>query len=144
MCELFALSSQQPTRVTFSLEEFSRHGGRTGPNADGWGLAFYEGSDAQLFREPGPAASSEWIGFLLKHSCRSRYILSDIRQATVGDIALRNTQPYSRALGGKRHVFCHNGNLPDVQCLESTRIFAPIGETDSEMAFCCLMDRLNP
>lgn len=144
MCELFALSSQQPTRVTFSLEEFSRHGGRTGPQADGWGLAFYEGSDAQLFREPGPAASSDWIGFLLKHSCHSRYVLSHIRQATVGDVALRNTQPYSRVLGGRRHVFCHNGDLPNLESLANTGIFSPIGETDSELAFCSLMERLSP
>ena len=29
MCELFAISSKVPTKVTFSLDEFSRHGGQT-------------------------------------------------------------------------------------------------------------------
>ena len=143
MCELFALSSQQATKVTFSLEEFSRHGGRTGPHADGWGLAFYEGPDAHLFRESGPAASSDWMGFLLMHSCHSRCVVSHIRQATTGDVALRNTQPYSRELGGKRHIFCHNGDLTGIQGLARTTQFTPIGETDSEFAFCYLMDRLS-
>jgi len=44
MCELFAVSSKVPTNVSFSLEEFSRHGGGTAHHKDGWGLAFYDGS----------------------------------------------------------------------------------------------------
>jgi glutamine amidotransferase len=41
MCELFAISSFEPTNVTFSLDEFSKHGGLTGPHKDGWGIVFY-------------------------------------------------------------------------------------------------------
>lgn len=143
MCELFALSSQLPTRVTFSLEEFSRHGGKTGPNADGWGLAFYDGPDAQLFREPRPAASSDWLHFLLGHSYSSCCVMSHIRRATVGEVSLRNTQPFSRVLEGRRHVFCHNGDLQDIQSMLQSGRFSPVGETDSEYAFCWLMDRLG-
>lgn len=47
MCELFAISSNLPTTVTFSLEEFSRHGGLTASHKDGWGIAFYANNDAQ-------------------------------------------------------------------------------------------------
>jgi predicted glutamine amidotransferase len=63
MCELLAISSKFPTRATFSLEEFSRHGGQGGPNKDGWGLAFYEDGDAQIFREAEPAEDSRWMFF---------------------------------------------------------------------------------
>ena len=143
MCELFAISSQVPTRVTFSLEEFSRHGTSAGPLADGWGLAFYDGSDAQLFREPKPAASSEWMKFILTHPYYSRCVMSHIRNATAGRVALRNTQPFSRVLRGQRHVFCHNGNLEDIQSRVKLGQFSPIGETDSEYGFCRLMDRLT-
>jgi glutamine amidotransferase len=143
MCELFALSSQNPTRVTFSLEEFSRHGGGSSPNADGWGLVFYQGSDAQIFREPRPAASSEWLQFLLHHPYSSRRVLSHIRHAQVGDIALRNTQPFSRVVNGHRHVFCHNGDLSEFQATEPLRESLPVGETDSEHAFCWLIDRTS-
>jgi glutamine amidotransferase len=143
MCELFALSSQLPTRVTFSLEEFSSHGGGTGPNTDGWGLAFYDGSDAQLFRETEPAASSEWMLFLLNHPYYSNCVLSHIRKASSGEVALRNTQPFSRVLSGKRHVFCHNGNLVGIEGLAEKGLFSPVGETDSEYAFCWLMNRLE-
>jgi predicted glutamine amidotransferase len=143
MCELFALSSQLPTRVTFSLEEFSRHGGNTGPHTDGWGLAFYDGCDAQLFRETEPAASSEWMHFLLNHPYYSRCVLSHIRKASFGEVALRNTQPFSRVLSGKRHVFCHNGNLTGIEGLAEVGSFSPVGETDSEYAFCWLMNSVR-
>ena len=50
MCELFAMSSRHPATVTLSLSELLRHGGDTGPHADGWGIAYYEGGDARLVR----------------------------------------------------------------------------------------------
>ena len=81
MCELFALTSLIPIRVTFSLREFSQHGGKAGSNADGWGLAFYDGPDAQLYREPRPACSSEWMEFILHHPHRSRCVISHIRRS---------------------------------------------------------------
>ena len=58
MCELFALSSSAPTNVHFSLDEFSRHGGCTGPHKDGWGIAYYSQGDVKLVREPLPASDS--------------------------------------------------------------------------------------
>ena len=39
MCELFAMSSSKPTEVSFSLDEFSRHGGLTNLHKDGSGIA---------------------------------------------------------------------------------------------------------
>lgn len=143
MCELFAASSKYPTRVTFSLEEFARHGSAEGPYRDGWGLAFYEEGDAQVFREAGPAASSAWMNFLCHHQHRSRCVISHIRKATQGDRALRNTQPFSRQLHGFRHVFCHNGNLVDIRKKVVLKQYDPIGETDSEYAFCYLMTQVE-
>ncbi len=141
MCELFALSSALPTKATFSLEQFASHGGLRGPHRDGWGLAFYDGAYAQIFREPEAASASEWMRFLQSNQQRSTCVISHIRLATQGEPALRNTQPFSRELGGRRHVFCHNGDLKDIFQRMQTRHHQPIGETDSEYAFCCLMDR---
>ena len=143
MCELLAVSSRFPTRVTFSLEEFSRHGGQSGPHADGWGVAFYEGRAVQIYREIEPAAQSEWMHFLCQHQHQSKCVISHIRKATHGELALRNTQPFSRKIGGATHVFCHNGDLEDIRAsLGETRIL-PIGETDSEYAFCYLVEQLE-
>jgi len=143
MCELFAISSKLPTKVTFSLEEFSRHGGKTKTICDGWGLAFYEGVYAQVFREAEPAAYSEWMYFLQNHQHQSQCVISHIRRATQGGRALRNTQPFSREMGGHRHVFCHNGNLKNIRHEVKPKNFTPIGETDSEYAFCYLMGEMG-
>jgi glutamine amidotransferase len=80
-----------------------------------------------------------------KNGPPSTLVLSHIRQATQGEVALRNTQPLQRELGGRAHVFAHNGNLPGIRAhcsIEASR-YRPVGETDSEYAFCCLLERLE-
>ena len=145
MCELFAMSSRYPTTVGFSLETLARRGGHEGPHKDGWGVAYFEGHDVFLLRESSPAAESGLVRFMEKHGPPSKLVLSHIRHATQGEPALRNTQPFQRELGGRAHVFAHNGNMPGIkdEChLESHR-FTPVGDTDSEFAFCCLLERLS-
>ena len=144
MCELFAMSSRYPTTVGFSLETLARRGGHDGPHKDGWGVAYFEDHDVFLLRESSPAAESGLVRFMEKHGPPSNLVISHIRQATQGEKALRNTQPFQRELAGRAHVFAHNGNLPgirDKRSLESHR-FTPVGDTDSEFAFCCLLERL--
>ena len=145
MCEIFAMSSRYPTSVGFSLETLARRGGQDGPHKDGWGVAYFEDHDVLLLRESSPAAESGLVRFMEKHGPPSNLVISHIRQATQGENALRNTQPFQRELGGRAHVFGHNGNLPgikDKRSLDSDR-FSPVGDTDSEFAFCCLLERLT-
>ena len=73
MCELFGMSSKLPATVNLSMEEFARHGGLTGPHADGWGIAFHDGADIRLLREPEPAADSPWVAFLREQGCGVRW-----------------------------------------------------------------------
>ena len=145
MCELFAMSSRFPTSVGFSLETLAQRGGHSGPHKDGWGVAYYEERDVFRLREPSPAAESELVRFMEVNGPPSCLVLSHIRLATQGDLALRNTQPFQRELAGRMHVFIHNGNVPDVTeaCPLRTDRFTPVGETDSEFAFCCLLERLG-
>lgn len=145
LCELFAMSSRYRTSVGFSLETLARRGGRDGPHKDGWGVAYFEGPDVFLLRESSPAAESGLVDYMERNGPPSKLVLSHIRLATQGEAALRNTQPFQRELCGRAHVFAHNGNLPDITVqrrLESSR-FTPIGETDSEFAFCGLLERLE-
>ncbi len=51
MCELFAMSSFKPTEASFSLDEFSKHGGLTDRHKDGWGIAYYDDNDARIIKE---------------------------------------------------------------------------------------------
>jgi predicted glutamine amidotransferase len=146
MCELFCLSSRLTTAATFSLHRFAARGGHDGRLVDGWGLAFYEGRDVRLYREPEPAADSAWLAFIEGRGVPSRLVLSHLRRATDGAASLANTQPFARELGGRMHCFAHNGRLAGVQARQRgcQRHFRPVGDTDSEIAFCLLLERLRP
>lgn len=144
MCELLALSSSRPVQLTFSLRALAAHGSVAGHAGDGWGVAFYQGPDVALFREPAAAAGSALVNHLESQGPPTELAISHIRHATRGDISLANTQPFVRELGGRSHVFAHNGDLPGL--LNGTASAAggcrPVGQTDSEFAFCDLLSRL--
>jgi glutamine amidotransferase len=84
--------------------------------------------------------------FMEHQGLRTRMALSHIRLATFGDRALRNTQPFVRELGGRTHAFAHNGDFPALlaEPIDPGQPFLPVGDTDSELAFCGLLARLGP
>lgn len=145
MCELFAMSATHPTTIDFSLEEFSRHGGLSAHHKDGWGIAWYDERDIRLVKEIEPASSSACVRFIQTNPFSSSLVISHIRKATRGAIAVRNCQPFVRELGGTWHSFAHNGDLKGIADARQFAVqeFRPVGETDSEQAFCALMDRLR-
>ncbi len=144
MCELFALTSLRTTRLTFSLETLAAHGAGTGRYRDGWGTAFYQGNDVALYREPSAAGDSALVRYLEAQGPDTTLAISHIRRATLGAISLANTQPFARQLAGRTHVFAHNGHLPDIERSATVRFdrYRPVGTTDSEQAFCALLERM--
>jgi glutamine amidotransferase len=146
MCELFAMSSRAPATVSFSHSVLAEHGGKTAVHKDGWGIAYYEDGDIRLLRDTTCASNSPWVRFVDRQAMRSTLVLSHIRKATEGAVAIRNTQPFSRELGGRMHVFIHNGHLPEIRGYRPFQLgsYQPIGDTDSEYAFCVLLERLKP
>jgi len=145
MCELLAISSRLPTTVGLSLEQLARRGGAEGPHRDGWGVAYYAGRDALLLREPGAASESHLVRHIEQHGPPSELVVSHIRLATRGERSLQNTQPFMRELGGHTHVFAHNGELDGMmpQPGDARARFQPVGDTDSELAFCRLLGRVT-
>lgn len=145
MCELLALSSSRPAHVAFSLQTLAGRGGASGRSHDGWGVAFYQGRDVALFREPAAAADSALVRFLESQGPATALAISHIRHATQGDVSLANTQPFVRELGGRTHVFAHNGDLPRIFRSGSMTlgVHRPVGQSDSEHAFCALMARVG-
>ena len=144
MCELFAMSSRRPARLTFSLERLAARGADTGRYRDGWGAAFYQDNDVALFREPAAAWESPLVRFLEAQGPSTALAISHVRRATRGAVALSNTQPSMRELAGRVHVFAHNGDLPGIE--RSAKLtydhYRPVGTTDSEHAFCALLERI--
>ncbi len=146
MCELLGMGSLLPTRVSLSLGLLAQRGNASRRLADGWGAGFHDGTDALVVREPRDAASSSLIAPLRLSPPASRFVIAHIRHATQGDVSLRNTQPFQREIGGRAHVFAHNGNLQGARDRfgASLHRFRPIGTTDSEIAFCALLTALAP
>ncbi|MEH6577026.1 MAG: class II glutamine amidotransferase [Amphritea sp.] len=146
MCELLGMSAHHPANITLSLNEFARHGGETGPHADGWGVAYYEGPDANLIRESTAAAESVLMSTLRGYKVTSETVIAHIRRASFGPVELKNTHPFRREMAGQVHTFAHNGDFPGIEDrfqLKQSGLAVPIGDTDSEFAFCLLMQRLS-
>lgn len=146
MCELLGMSARFPTTIRLSLDELARHGGSTGPHRDGWGIGLWQDGDALVIREPDAANASRWVQFVQEQQPRTTIAIAHIRKATQGARSLRNTQPFARELGGRTHLFAHNGMLPGIEDLTRfrSRRFRRIGDTDSEQAFCSLLERVAP
>lgn len=143
MCELLALNANTPTDMAFSFRGLSRRGGASGDHADGWGLASFipDGSGLKLIREDAPAAFSLLAEQLAEGSPRTLASIAHIRKATQGQVALENCHPFARSWQGQTWVFAHNGNLAGV--IPHRDRYRPFGDTDSEAAFCWILDQLD-
>lgn len=139
------MSSRYPATVQLSFGEFSRHGGLTGPHSDGWGIAHYQGRDICLMKEATAASDSALADFLRRRPPTSTLFLSHIRKLTQGTHSFVNCQPMARELGGRMHVFAHNGDLERAGLEAALPLgrYRPLGDTDSERAFCGLMEQLS-
>ncbi len=138
MCQLLGLNANTPTDVMFSFTGFAT---RAQEHKDGFGIAFFEGAGVRLFVDAQSARLSPVADMVQRYPIRSENIVAHIRKATQGQVALENTHPFQRELWGRYWVFAHNGDLKGF----TPRLhgaFRPVGATDSERAFCWLMQEL--
>jgi glutamine amidotransferase len=138
MCQLLGMNANTPTDVMFS---FTGLASRADEHKDGFGIAFFEGRGLRLFVDQHGARSSPVAELVKRYPIRSDNVISHIRKATQGRVALENTHPFVRELWGRYWVFAHNGDLKSF----APRLhgaFRPVGDTDSELAFCWLMQEL--
>ena len=131
-----------PTDIRFSFSGLIERGGRTGPHRDGWGIAFYEGRGCRTFHDAQPGCDSELAGLVRSQSVKSLNVICHIRKATNGRVCLANTHPFMRELWGRHWAFAHNGRLKGVKKLP-LGTYLPVGTTDSEHAFCWMLDRIR-
>lgn len=142
MCQLLGMNCNTPTDVMFSFTGFAERGGNTDHHGDGWGIAFFEDKGLRHFVDHQPACDSPIAELIRHYPIKSRNVIAHIRKATQGAVTLENCHPFVRELWGRYWVFAHNGDLKDFYPLLHGS-FKPVGTTDSELAFCWLLQEMN-
>ncbi len=138
MCQLLGMNCNTPTDIVFSFSGFAA---RATEHADGFGIAFFEGRGLRHFVDHLSAEVSPVAALIQRYPIQSKQVIAHIRKATQGRVALENCHPFVRELWGHYWVFAHNGNLVDFHP-RLHAAFHPVGDTDSERAFCWLMQEL--
>ncbi|EZQ09949.1 class II glutamine amidotransferase [Acinetobacter sp. Ver3] len=141
MCQLLGMNCATPTDITFSFRGFSQRAGITSDHSDGFGIAFFEDKACRLFVDNQSAVESPIAEFVRNYPIKSRNVIAHIRKATQGKITLENSHPFIRELWGRQWIFAHNGDLHNFHPRLSGQ-FTPVGNTDSELAFCYLLEHL--
>lgn len=147
MCQLLGLNAAHPVDATFSFTGFVPRGGRTDHHADGFGLGFFENGTCHVFKDDQAAVNSPLAEMLQHRPFPSTHTIAHLRKATQGMVSLANCHPFQRTLWGRPWLFAHNGDLKGFDPLLNGP-FQPEGSTDSERAFCAvlqaLLDRFGP
>lgn len=145
MCELFGVNANKEVNVNFTWRGFLRKGEY---NPHGWGVGWYLTADgkraASLIKQPIPAPESAIALTLPTLDVRSQVIISHVRRAT-NEVGYLNTHPFVRRIKSigqyDEWIFAHNGVLHGVE--ELPQRFKPLGTTDSEAAFCYIIENLE-
>ncbi len=139
MCQLLGVSSNKNVNINFSLREF-KHRGES--NHHGWGFAFLENNDWKIIKEPYSLKNEDITQE--KFRFKSKIIIGHVRLASCGEKIHKNTHPFII----ENRVFAHNGTVKDVKNDKNFFLvnLKPEGDTDSEYAFCYLLEKikLNP
>lgn len=139
MCELLGINVDPPTRAGVFFKAFTP---RAEHNPSGWGIGWFDESDqARLVKEPLRADVSELAAELASDPPRSSTFIVHVRAATVGELSLENTHPFTATMDGATWIFAHNGTIQDPHLLDRGDFVAQ-GQTDSEAAFHFLLARI--
>jgi predicted glutamine amidotransferase len=142
MCEMLGMSANTPTDICFSFSGLMVRGGQTAEHKDGFGITFYEDNGCRTFKDAQPSSTSSIAKLIANYPIKSCCVVSHIRQANRGRIAIENTHPFTRELWGTEWTFAHNGQLKGIK-KHPTAHFNPVGTTDSEHAFCWILSSIK-
>lgn len=132
MCQLLGVSSNKEVNINLSLKEF-KHRGVANPH--GWGFAFLENKNWCVIKKHTSLAN-EYVG-VSPFNFRSKTIIGHVRLASCGEKIHKNTHPFNF----DNWAFAHNGTLREFKNLILDK-YKPIGNTDSEHAFCYLLSEI--
>ncbi len=152
MCRMFAVRASHAGEVVgdlllaeHSLFVQSRCDLEKRDHSDGWGMASYHGTSVRRIRHAQAAYHDDRFA-VASRSKRATTVLAHVRRASKGITKLENCHPFVWG----RWSFMHNGTLTALEVLrermlneiESSARGLILGETDSELMFYWLMERL--
>jgi predicted glutamine amidotransferase len=138
MCQLLGMNANTPTDVMFSFAGLAHRAPSTRTASASPSSRAVACATSSTTTARAPVAGGRDVK---RYPIRSQNVIAHIRKATQGRVALENTHPFVRELWGRYWVFAHNGDLKGF----APRLhgaFRPVGDTDSERAFCWLMQEL--
>jgi predicted glutamine amidotransferase len=139
MCRLFGAAASAPVDLSFELLRSDNSVLRQSERHDsGWGSAYYRNGEPEVRRFPQAAHADE--SFTEATGGFARLVMVHVRRATIGDLKLENTHPFSRG----SYTYCHNGTILKAQTLVPLADREPAGDTDSERFFNLLMTGFDP
>lgn len=141
MCRMYGFLATAPTELECSLvdaqnalmaqSDRDRRGRR---NADGWGIAQWGNTGVEVIKSTSPAFADRGFAEVAAR-VSSRTVMAHVRAATVGDVAERNTHPFTHG----PWAFAHNGTIDTFEHVATRLDTGPFGratgETDSELVF---------
>ena len=95
-----------------------------------------------MFHDDKPSANSPVADLVRAYQIKSENVIAHIRKASQGQTSLANTHPFMREMWGEYWLFAHNGHLIDF-FPEQGEYYHAVGTTDSERAFCFILNRLR-
>jgi len=145
MCRMAAMSARYPISVKTFMTYFFLPLIPDNYNKDGWGIAYFVEREGLLIKECQNAQKSHLLRAILDRvELQSHQAILHVRRATKGRVTLANTHPFIRELWGMPWAFAHHGEVRDTThwAPPDPRVFQPVGETDTEILFCWLLNAL--
>ena len=143
---LLAMSFDAPISPSIELRALAHPDPRE--QAYGWGFAWYPeaGPSAMVIKDPTSIGENPMTKLLRDwERFQSTVFLCHLRGAA-RTLTEQDTHPFSMPYAGRSFVLAHNGDLVgdlDTALHVENPLFAPLGRTDSERAFCWLMEKIR-
>jgi len=132
MCMLFGFNFNEEVKFAKLWQTFSKYSFQ---NPDGWGMAIITDDVPFVIKRGSAAHRSRLAKELHTTKMVGKNGIFHLRYATKGEICNKNAHPFSKG----EWTFAHNGHVAK-KLVTKTQ---PVGETDSEKAFCYLYDELR-
>lgn len=127
-------------RKQYSQEGYERK------HSDGWGIGFYQHRSAYLIKKSSPIETDNRLTSVTQ-KIQSHLFIAQIREASIGEIKVANTQPFRYG----SWLFAHQGTLNHFRRIRSQllkTVYPPLkkklkGSTDSEHCFALFLTLLR-